>query len=87
VFHTLTAALRQMRLQRGLVGEEMIKPAVEPILGDLLIAELQQIAQRRAAVPVLIIPVPGPNQDGEQNEWARTKEMSLICAGFIKPAA
>ena len=35
---------RQMRLQRGLVGEEMIKPAVEPILGDLLIAEL--LAQR-----------------------------------------
>ena len=31
----------------------MIKSAIEPILGDLLIAELQQIAQRRAAVPVL----------------------------------
>jgi hypothetical protein len=35
--------------QRGLVGEEMIKPAIEPIFGDLLIAELQQIARRRAA--------------------------------------
>jgi hypothetical protein len=42
-----------VRFQRGFVGEEMIKPAIEPILGDLLIAELQQIAQRRAAVPVL----------------------------------
>src|SRR6516225_9067399 len=30
----LAAALRQMRFQRGLVGEEMIKPAIEPILGD-----------------------------------------------------
>jgi len=47
------AALRQMRFQRGLVGEEMIKPAIEPVFGDLLIAELQQIAQRRAAVPIL----------------------------------
>jgi hypothetical protein len=27
----LAAALRQMRFQRGLVGEEMIKPAIEPI--------------------------------------------------------
>ena len=49
----LSAALRQMRFQSGLVGEEMIKPAIEPILGDLLIAELQQIAKRRSTVPVL----------------------------------
>ena len=37
-----------MRFQRGFMGEEMIKPAIEPILGDLLIAKLQQIAQRRS---------------------------------------
>ena len=42
------ATLRQMRFQGGFVGEEMIKPAIEPILGDLLIAKLQQIAQRRS---------------------------------------
>ena len=31
----------------------MIEPAIEPILVDLLIAKLQQIAKRRAAIPVL----------------------------------
>jgi hypothetical protein len=25
-----------------------------------------------------MVPVPGPNQEGEMNEWARTKEMPLI---------
>jgi len=49
----LATTLRQMRFQRGFVAEQMIKSAIEPILGDLLIAKLQQIAQRRAAVPVL----------------------------------
>ncbi len=49
----LAAALRQMRFERGLVREQMIEPAIEPILVDLLIAKLQQIAKRRAAIPVL----------------------------------
>ena len=31
----------------------MIEPAIEPILVDLLIAELEQIAKRRAAIPIL----------------------------------
>jgi hypothetical protein len=34
----LTAALRQMRFQSGFMDEQMIKPAIKPILGDLLIA-------------------------------------------------
>ena len=33
--------------------EQMIEAAIEAILVDLLIAKLQQIAERRAAVPVL----------------------------------
>lgn len=49
----LAAPLGQMRLHRRLVREQAIKPAIEPILVDLLIAELQQIAKRRAAIPVL----------------------------------
>ena len=49
----LAAALRQMRFQRRLVREQMIEAAIEPILVDLLIAKLQQIAKRRAPVPVL----------------------------------
>ena len=49
----LSAALRQMRFQRGLVREQAIERAIEPILVDLLIAELQQIAKRRAAIPIL----------------------------------
>ena len=39
----LAAALRQMRFEFGLVGEQMIEPAIEPILVDLLLTELQQI--------------------------------------------
>ena len=39
----LAAALRQMRFEFGLVCEQMIEPAVEPILVDLLVPELQQI--------------------------------------------
>ena len=39
----LSAALRQMRFELGLVGEQMIEPAIEPILVDLLVTELQQI--------------------------------------------
>lgn len=31
----------------------MIEAAIETILADFLVAELQQIAQRRAAVPIL----------------------------------
>src|SRR6201995_2116215 len=49
----LATALRQMRFEGGLVSEQMIEGAVETILVDLLIAELQQIAQRCATVPVL----------------------------------
>src|SRR6516165_3098025 len=40
-----------MRFEGGLVSEQMIEGAVETILVDLLIAELQQIAQRCATVP------------------------------------
>jgi hypothetical protein len=47
----LPAALRQMRFQFGLGCEQMIEAAIEPILVDLLIPELQQIAKRRAPVP------------------------------------
>ena len=39
----LAAALRQMRFELGLVGEQMIEPAIEPILVNLLVTELQQI--------------------------------------------
>ena len=49
----LAAALRQVRFERRLACEKMIERAVEPILVDLLIAELQQIAKRRAAIPIL----------------------------------
>ena len=48
----LSATLGQMRLQGRLVREQAIERAIEPILVDLLIAELQQIAKRRAAIPV-----------------------------------
>ncbi len=48
----LSATLRQMRFEGSLVREQMIEPAVEPILVDLLIAELEQIAKRGAAIPV-----------------------------------
>ena len=43
----LAAALRQMHFERGLV-RELIKPAIEPILVDLFVTELQQIGKRRA---------------------------------------
>ena len=49
----LSATLRQMRLQRSLVREQAIERAIEPVLVDLLVAELQQIAKRRAAIPIL----------------------------------
>jgi len=49
----VAAALRQMRLELALVCQQMIEAAIKPILVDLLIAQLQQIAQRRAAIPVL----------------------------------
>ncbi len=39
----LAATLRQMRFERGLVGEQMVEPAIEPILADLLVTKLQQI--------------------------------------------
>ena len=42
-----------MRLQRRLVREQAIERAIEPVLVDLLIAELQQIAKRCAAIPIL----------------------------------
>ena len=49
----LAATLRQMRFQRALVRQQMIEAAIKPILVDLFLAQLEQIAQRRAAVPVL----------------------------------
>ena len=49
----LSTALRQMRFELRLVCKQMIEAAVETILADLLISELQQIAQRCATVPVL----------------------------------
>jgi hypothetical protein len=49
----LSASPRQMRFERLLVQEQMIKRAIEAILVDLLIPELKQIAKRRAAVPIL----------------------------------
>jgi hypothetical protein len=39
----LSAALRQMRFEFGLTGEQMIEAAIEPILIDLLVTELQQV--------------------------------------------
>jgi len=39
----LAAALRQVRFEFGLVCEQMIEPAIEPILIDLLVPKLQQI--------------------------------------------
>jgi hypothetical protein len=39
----LSAALRQMRFELGLGCEQMIEPAIEPILVDPLVTELQQI--------------------------------------------
>ena len=49
----LAAALRQMGFKGRLVHEQMIEAAIKAILVDLLIAQLQQIAQRRAPVPIL----------------------------------
>jgi hypothetical protein len=49
----LAAALRQMRFKLGLVREQVIEPAIEAILVDCFVPELQQIAERRAPVPVL----------------------------------
>src|SRR6516225_8726682 len=42
-----------MRLQSGLVREQMIEPAIEAVLVDLLVTKLQQVAKRCTAVPVL----------------------------------
>ena len=42
-----------MRFERPLVDKQAIEAAIEPILVDLLVAELKQIAQRRATVPIL----------------------------------
>ena len=49
----LAAALRQVRFERRLVAEKTIEGAIKPILVDLLIAELKQIAKRRATIPIL----------------------------------
>ena len=49
----LAAALRQMRFEGLLVREQMIETAIEAVLVDLLVAKLQQIAKRRAAIPIL----------------------------------
>src|SRR5216684_5737503 len=42
-----------MRFKGRLVHEQMIEAAIKAILVDLLIPELQQIAERRAPVPIL----------------------------------
>src|ERR1700739_4258119 len=42
-----------MRFESGLVREQVIETAIEAILVALLVAELQQIATRRAAIPIL----------------------------------
>ena len=42
-----------MRLKGRLVREQMIKPAIEPILVDLLVAKLKKIPKCRAPIPVL----------------------------------
>ena len=39
----LSAALRQMRFEVRLVREDVIEPAIEAILIDLLVLELQQV--------------------------------------------
>src|SRR5215471_18854817 len=49
----LAATLRQMRLQRSFMPEQMIKGAIQAILVDLRLSELQQVTQRGAAIPVL----------------------------------
>ena len=47
------AALRQMRFQRRFVLQEQIQRAIEPILVDLVLVELQQVAKGSAAKPIL----------------------------------
>jgi hypothetical protein len=42
-----------MRFDGVLVCEQAVKRAIEAILVDLLLAELQQITKRRTAIPVL----------------------------------
>jgi hypothetical protein len=42
-----------MRLQRGFVLQEMIERPVQPVLVDEVIAQSQQIRERRATIPVL----------------------------------
>ena len=42
-----------MRFERSLVREQLIKSAVQTVLVDLRVAELQQFAERRPAVPIL----------------------------------
>lgn len=49
----LATAPRQMRFKGRLVHEQMIEAAIKAIFIDLLIAELQQIAECRAPVPIL----------------------------------
>jgi hypothetical protein len=49
----LAAAPGQMRFQRRLVHEQMIQSAIETVLVDLILAQLKQIGERRAPVPVL----------------------------------
>ena len=41
-----------MRFQRGLVFKQTVEAAIEPVLAHLLVGKLQEIAQRRAPVPV-----------------------------------
>src|ERR1700756_2956217 len=48
----LSATLRQMCFEGGLVRKQMIKGAVQTVLVDLRVAELQQIAERRPTVPI-----------------------------------
>jgi hypothetical protein len=50
-----------MCFEGGLLHEEVIEAAIEAMLVDLFIPKLQQIAERRAAVSVILCP---PSQRG-----------------------
>jgi hypothetical protein len=49
----LSAAPRQMRPQSGFVLQQMIERPIQPVLVDEVIAQSQQIRERRATIPVL----------------------------------
>ena len=49
----LAQAPFQMRLERGLVRQQPVEGAVQPVVVDLRARDLEQVLQRGAAVPVL----------------------------------